>query len=287
MNEGISPPGNSIFDGKDLNSITFNPCEPNVYQQYVYGNTSIMVPQFHPRDDVFKYRVPNSPDERLLILCPNNGNINLIGLPERASDSGTQTVRCQADNENTDLDSNKSEESRGDYDCKEKTAFQHPGFILLSVKHEKIREMPPLIRGVNGNFKGTAGLPVRKISRKRLRKTNSINSGALLVDGVEFLSAEDASKLTSNMTVHSPTLSRFRVTRIADVSSWWIPNNASMNICIHDLKTSSLPASVARQHQKIQSSVSYCTSYPTDWEQDFWKYLEPDYKCKTTEDTPL
>lgn len=132
MNKGVSPPCSSFFADKGINLITFDPCESNVYQQYVYGNTPIMVPQFHTPDEVIKYMVPSSLDESLLILYPNNKNISLSGLSGRNIDPGTQTIQFQTDSGNTDLDTNKCGTSPGDYDfnskfLKKKRSFSIPG----------------------------------------------------------------------------------------------------------------------------------------------------------------
>ncbi|KAM3171848.1 hypothetical protein ACTXT7_015778 [Hymenolepis weldensis] len=198
-------------------------------------------------------------------------------MSERLVESGTQTTQVQSDAQATDL--NVSPEAPT-----VTTKYQLPGFILLSVKHEKVREAPPPTRKISNGHKGS-GAPTHKISRKRLRKMtpSSLNSGALFVDGVGFLSAEDASRFTSNMTEQSSSLSRFRVTRIADASSWWIPNNSSMNISVHDLKTSSLPDFVTRQYQKMQSDVSYTSQDRTKWIRDIRKYMEPNFPTKISE----
>lgn len=153
----------------------------------------------------------------------------------------------------------------------------------MSVKHEKVRDVQPLARKLSGH-KGT-GVPTRKISRKRLRKLtpNAINSSALLVDGVGFISAEDASKITSNMNEQSSSFSRFRVTRIADASSWWIPNNTPMNISVHDLKTSSLPDFVTRQYKKMQSGLLYTSPDRTQWNRDIREYIDRSLLTKISE----
>ncbi|VDK39957.1 unnamed protein product [Taenia asiatica] len=155
---------------------------------------------------------------------------------------------------------------------------QHPGFILLSVKHEKIRNTQPVVRAVSGGYKATT-LPQRKISRKRYRKVtpSSHTSDSTRALDFDLLSTGDASLLESIAKERSPTSSRFRVTRIADSSSWWIPENPEMYICVHDLRTSSLPDFVTRQHQKVLDSLSIDAANYGDCSRDFWNCLEPDY----------
>ncbi|VDL63059.1 unnamed protein product [Hymenolepis diminuta] len=269
MKKGVSPQIGPFFSVNEIGPIQLDPCSLNICQQYACSNSPFEIPRFYSGDEAIRYMVPNSSDNRFLILYPNSGNIRLNGTSERRVESGTQTTQVQTDAQVTDLSASPEAPT---------------GFILLSVKHEKVREAPPPNRKISNGHKGS-GVPTHKISRKRPRKMtpSSLNSGALFVDGVGFLSAEDASRFTSNMTEQSSSLSRFRVTRIADASSWWIPNNSSMNISVHDLKTSSLPDFVTRQYQKMQSDVSYTSQDRTRWIRDIRKYMEPNFLTKISE----
>lgn len=246
MNESVSPQVSPFFSVEEVSSTPLDRCPPNIYQQYVYGDSHFEIPRLYSDDEVIRYMVPNSCDKKFLILYPNNGNIHLNKTSDRCVDSVTKTVRLQTDIQATDFADSPGAQT-------EIIKSQRPGFILLSVKHEKVGEAPQPTRKISSDHKGS-GVPTRKISRKRMRKMTPIshNSGALLVNGFGFISPEEASRFTSNMTEQSSSFSRFRVTRIADVSSWWIPNNSSMNISVHDLKTPSLPDFVTRQYQQMK-----------------------------------
>ncbi|KAL5112387.1 hypothetical protein TcWFU_006794 [Taenia crassiceps] len=165
---------------------------------------------------------------------------------------------------------------------------EEPGFILLSVKHEKIRNAQPAVRSGTGGHKATP-MPQRKMSRKRLRKVtpSSYNPENVCAHGCELLSANDASTMDANANERSPASSRFRVTRIADSSSWWIPESSGMYICVHDLRTSSLPDFVTRQHQKILASLSGTAANYVECSRDFWSCLEPDYLQHVNKDAPI
>ncbi|VDN98062.1 unnamed protein product [Rodentolepis nana] len=258
MNESVGPQVSPFFGVKEIGHTPLYGCPPNMYQQYVFGESHFEIPQFYSDEEVIRYMVPNSPDNRFLILYPYNGNIHLNRTSDRCFDSDTKSVQIQTDIQATDFADSPEAPT-------EVIKNQHPGFILLSVKHEKVGEDPQPTRKSSSDHKGS-GVPMRKISRKRTRKMTPIshNSGTLLVNGFGFISPEEASRLTSNMTKQSSSFSRFRVTRIADVSSWWIPNNSSMNISVHDLKTPSLPDFVTKQYQKLKSDVSYNSHKPTE-----------------------
>lgn len=254
MNGSVGPQVSPFSNVEEIGSTPLDRSSPNMYQQYIYGDSYFEAPRFYSDDEVIRYMVPNSSDNRFIILYPNNENIHLNRTSDRCIDSVTKTVQIQTDIQATDF----ADSPGGQTDL---IKSQHPGFILLSVKHEKVGEAPQPTRKISSDHKGS-GFPTRKISRKRIRKMTPIshNSGALLVNGIEFISPEEASRFTSNMTEQSSSFSRFRVTRIADVSSWWIPNNSSMNISVHDLKTPSLPDFVTKQYQKMKSDIS-CNSY--------------------------
>nr|CDS31922.1 expressed conserved protein [Hymenolepis microstoma]CUU98558.1 hypothetical transcript [Hymenolepis microstoma] len=251
MNESVSPQVSPFFSVEEIGSTPLDLCSPTIYQQYVYGDSHFEIPRFYSDEEVIRYVVPNSSDNKFLIIYPKDGNIRLNETSDRCVDSVTKTVEIQTDIQATDLADSPGAQT-------ELIKSQHPGFILLSVKHEKVGEAPQPTRKISSDHKGS-GVPTRKISRKRIRKMTPIshNSGAFLVNRFGFISPEEASRFTSNMTEQSSSFSRFRVTRIADVSSWWIPNNSSMNISVHDLKTPSLPDFVTRQYQKMKSDVSY------------------------------
>ncbi|KAL5111777.1 hypothetical protein TcWFU_003462 [Taenia crassiceps] len=95
--------------------------------------------------------------------------------------------------------------------------------------HEKIRNAQPAVRSGTGGHKATP-MPQRKMSRKRLRKVtpSSYNPENVCAHGCELLSANDASTMDANANERSPASSRFRVTRIADSSSWWIPESSGI-----------------------------------------------------------
>ncbi|VDM33615.1 unnamed protein product [Hydatigera taeniaeformis] len=158
------------------------------------------------------------------------------------------------------------------------TLGQHPGFILLSVKHEKIHNAQPAARAIPGGQKATT-LPQRKVSRKRLRKLTpgSRNPDNLRAVDFDLLSTDCVPNLGASVKEGSSARSRFRVTRIADSSSWWIPENPKMYICVHDLRTSSLPDFVKIQYQKVLSSLSVGAINYSECGKDFWNCLEPNY----------
>lgn len=104
MNESVSQTANPFFAVDEIGSIQIEPCSPNIYQQYVYGNAPFEIPQFYSGDEVIRYMVPHTSDNRFLILCPNNGNISLNKISGRSVDSCTQTAQVQTDIQTTDFE---------------------------------------------------------------------------------------------------------------------------------------------------------------------------------------
>ncbi|VDD74181.1 unnamed protein product [Mesocestoides corti] len=157
----------------------------------------------------------------------------------------------------------------------------HPGFILLSIRHEKRgndHSASPDCCAFTPNIKMNS-TATRKFSRQRSRKPTpvGVNSGNSLCRKFEVTTVEtnDGPQLDQKPS-HSPR-SRFRVTRIADSSSWWIPDRTAMVICVHDLKTSMIPDFVQIQAQKL-SSLQPSTEYSYDeLKHTFWNCLEPKY----------
>ncbi len=162
---------------------------------------------------------------------------------------------------------------------KEMSGQPHPGFILLSVRHEKIN---------NGSNDSTGRQPstssyVKKPSfsgqrsfRHRVRKQTSSAANAP-TEGNGHGAVSDVRKAAlETREPHSPH-SRFRVTRIADSSSWWIPERVPTTISVHDLKTSTLPEFVNRQAKKAKS-IYPSEEIPYDeLRKAFWNHLEPGY----------
>nr|CDS22755.1 expressed conserved protein [Echinococcus granulosus] len=271
----------------------------NIYPKCCQNHTHSAIPQIYTSDDIIKCVTPNSQDKAFLFYYPNVDDVH-ANLPKSedltlkserpGSPHFAPQPKCLPGEYNTD----EVRKPPGKYFLfllyfyKVTTRGQHPGFILLSVKHEKINDTLPSVRVVTGGHK-TTSLPLRKISRKRFRKVTLTprNSENIHLEDVGPLSTEDALIFDPSMKEKSSTHSRFRVTRIADSSSWWIPRSPTMNICVHDLKTSSIPDFVAKQCHKITSSLSSATPNYNECSRDFWNCLEPDYLQNVKKDATL
>ncbi|KAH9285585.1 hypothetical protein ECG_00025 [Echinococcus granulosus] len=259
----------------------------NIYPKCCQNHTHSAIPQIYTSDDIIKCVTPNSQDKAFLFYYPNVDDVH-ANLPK------SEDVTLKSERPGSPHFAPQPKCLPGEYNADEvrkppvTTRGQHPGFILLSVKHEKINDALPSVRAVTGGHK-TTSLPLRKISRKRFRKVTLTphNSENIHLEDVDPLSTEDVLIFDPSMKEKSSTHSRFRVTRIADSSSWWIPRSPTMNICVHDLKTSSIPDFVAKQCHKITSSLSTATPNYNECSRDFWNCLEPDYLQNVKKDATL
>lgn len=274
---------------KNINLLKIDQNSLNVYPKCCQNHIHSAIPQIYASEAVTDCATISSQEKTFLVYYSDVENIRING---HENPGASMEMEMFQRSQSTSPPKRVSEDCKGNVTNQEpgkpiKYSYlfykatprgQHPGFILLSVKHEKINNAQPTVRGVTGGHKATA-LPQRKISRKRFRKVTSClhNSDSIRALDFDPLATGDASTLGANTNERSPTSSRFRVTRIADSSSWWIPENSEMYICVHDLRTSSLPDFVTRQHHKVLASLSSCAANYVECGRDFWNCLEPDY----------
>lgn len=103
MKKGVSPQLDNFFSVNEIGPIQLDPCSLNLCQQYACSNSPFEIPRFYSDGEAIRYMVPNSSDNRFLILYPNSGNIHLNGISERRVESDTQTTQVQTDAQATDL----------------------------------------------------------------------------------------------------------------------------------------------------------------------------------------
>ncbi|KAL5970162.1 hypothetical protein TSMEX_002168 [Taenia solium] len=271
---------------KNVNLLKIDQNSLNVYPKCCQNHTHSAIPQLYASEDVTDHAIPISQDKTFLFYYPDLGNIHIKGHERQGANLDIERLHSF---QNMSTPERVAESYEGNVVKQEpaKPRGQHPGFILLSVKHERISNTQPAVRVVTGGYKATT-LPQRKISRKRYRKVTPSSHTSDSTHALDFdlLSTGNALLLESTAKEKSPTSSRFRVTRIADSSSWWIPENPEMYICVHDLRTSSLPDFVTRQHQKVLESLSIDAANYGDCSRDFWNCLEPDYLQHVNRDIP-
>lgn len=168
------------------------------------------------------------------------------------------------------------------------TDLSQKGFILLSVQREKYNydSEPP------GNMFRSSSLPslmphkILKLKMSESQKYSTDSNTHSMKNKISFENdmVSHKSSQASDMQTSSST-SRFRVTRIADKNSWWMPEKSTRALIVHDLKTSSLPEFVLKQVQEsadivknISQDPNYC---PTErFVKEFWRKLEPEYLNK-------
>lgn len=151
----------------------------------------------------------------------------------------------------------------------------HPGFILLSVRHEKINNAPEVISRNSSTSSSVRKNSIQRSVRHRIHKQSLGNEENEVTD--KLPNAGDVNDVILEV---KESHSRFRVTRIADKRSWWIPDHAKTRISVHDLKTSRIPQFVTQAQQANHSATvgdGYDAVPYDELRRDFWSRLEPGY----------
>nr|CAH8840848.1 unnamed protein product [Trichobilharzia regenti] len=154
-----------------------------------------------------------------------------------------------------------------------------PGFVLLSVRHEKIKagispnsesglkkiHSSPNLGTANSETK-TGSFSVMKKSRKRMKYAKSeteLKRRSMRHSPKSFLESRESNgaaqspvELTEDELKALSSQSRFRVTRFADKKQAWIAPSKASCLSVHDLWTTKLPEYVLKCAEHLKNSGS-------------------------------